>query len=181
MLTIYVNEVELYDELKEEFITIKAKTLQFEHSLISLSKWESEYKKPFLTSSNLKTDNELYYYLECMCIQNITSDELKLILTTKNIELINTYIDEKRTATWFNELNKDKLNNEQITSELLYYWMIAMNIPLACEKWHLSRLLTLIKICNEKNKKPTKLTNKEISERNRKLNEERRAKYNSKG
>ena len=101
-------------------------------------------------------------------------------LTSKNIQQINEYIDEPMTATTFNETNNTS-NREIVTSELIYYWMFSLNIPMECQKWHLNRLLTLIRVCNIKNQPPKKMSRRDIINRNAALNAARRSKLNSKG
>lgn len=183
MLRITIPATELWDENKEEFITIKERTLQLEHSLVSLSKWESKWCKPFL-SKDIKTEEETLDYIRCMTItQNVDPDVYNFI--PNNIrEEIKEYIEAPMTATWFNDDKNSKGgkgNSEQITSELVYYWMIAQNIPFECEKWHLNRLLTLIKVCNVKNQPPKKMSKKALMSRNAALNAARRKQLNTKG
>lgn len=183
MLRITIPATELWDENKEEFITIKEQTLQLEHSLVSLSKWESKWCKPFL-SKDIKTEEETLDYIRCMTItQNVDPDVYNFI--PNNIrEEIKKYIEAPMTATWFSDDKNSKGgkgNSEQITSELVYYWMIAQNIPFECEKWHLNRLLTLIKVCNVKNQPPKKMGKKALMSRNAALNAARRKQLNTKG
>ena len=183
MLRITIPATELWDENKEEFITIKEQTLQLEHSLVSLSKWESKWCKPFL-SKDIKTEEETLDYIRCMTItQNVDPDVYNFI--PNNIrEEIKEYIEAPMTATWFSDDKNSKGgkgNSEQITSELVYYWMIAQNIPFECEKWHLNRLLTLIKVCNVKNQPPKKMSKKALMSRNAALNAARRKQLNTKG
>lgn len=180
MLHITVPSQELWDEKNEEFITIKECTLQLEHSLVSVSKWESRWRKVFLSKKE-KTTEETIDYIKCMTItQNVNPDVYKC-LTKDNIEQINDYITSPMTATWFPNENTGSSNGEQVTSELIYYWMIAQNIPFECQKWHLNRLLTLIRVCSIKNKSPKKMSRSEIMKRNASLNATRRKQLNSKG
>ena len=180
MLQITIPAKEQWDEGKEEFINSKAQTLSLEHSLVSLSKWESKWCKPFL-SKDVKNLEETIDYVKCMTITQNVDPKVYNNLTTENIESINKYIEAPMTATWFNEERNRKSSSEQITSELIYYWMIALNIPFECQKWHLNRLLTLIKVCNIKNQPPKKRSKKEIMSRNAALNASRRKLFNSKG
>ena len=178
MLQLVIPAIEQWDEQKQEFIHTKGQTLQLEHSLVSLSKWESKWCKPFL-SQDTKTFEETIDYVRCMTItQNVDPDVYKY-LTDNNIKTVNDYIDAKMTATWFsNKENgkKGKKGNEAITSELIYYWMIAYNIPFDCEKWHLNRLLTLVRVCEVKNNpsKDKKMSMNEIYSQNKAINEARR-------
>ena len=180
MLCITIPETEMYDESTQEFSTVKAQTLQLEHSLVSISKWESKWCKPFLSKSP-KTDEETLDYIKCMTITQNIKPEIFNRLTSENIAQIYNYINASMTATTFYEDTNSKTNSEQVTSELIYYWMITLNIPLECQKWHLNRLLTLIKVCNVKNQPPKKLSKSELLSRNRALNEARKKQLNTKG
>ena len=180
MLQITVPAVELWDEKRQLFINVKEHKLQLEHSLVSISKWESKWCKPFL-SRNDKTVEEVLDYVKCMTITQNVDPEIYKYLTEENVAAINEYIDAPMTATTFSEDGLSKTNREIVTSELIYYWMIALNIPIKFEKWHLNRLLTLIRVCNIKNNPPKKMSRKEILARNAALNAERRQKLNTKG
>lgn len=180
MLQITIPAVEQWDESKQEFVCSKAQTLQLEHSLVSLSKWESKWHKAFLTKDE-KTFEETLNYIKCMTLTQNVDSETYNFLTNENFKLINQYIEDPMTATRFSEEKNSSLNKEQITAELIYYWMIALNIPLECQKWHLNRLLTLIKVCNIKNQPPKKRSRNEIASRNAALNEARRQQLNTKG
>ena len=180
MLQITVPERELWDEINEEFISIKETTLQLEHSLVSLSKWESKWCKPFLTNQD-KTMEETIDYVKCMTLTQKVNPLVYRCLTNENMEAINQYITSPMTATTFNEDKNGKRNREQVTAEIVYYWMIALNIPFECQKWHLNRLLTLIRVCNIKNQPPKKMSRQEIMSRNAALNAARRKRLNSKG
>ena len=156
MLIITIPKGEIYDEKNNRFIELKKEqTLQLEHSLVSLSKWESKWCKPFLSKKD-KSNEEILDYIKCMTITQNVNPETYLFLSQNNIREINTYIDAPMTATTFSNEKPGKSNREIVTSELIYYWMIALNIPPEYQKWHLNRLLTLIKICNIKNQPPKK-------------------------
>ena len=180
MLRITIPATELWDESKEEFINIKEQTLQLEHSLVSLSKWESKWCKPFLSKQE-KTQEQIIDYVRCMTITQNVNPEIYKYLSRDNLKQINDYIDAPMTATWFSEDKNKKGNNNQITSEIIYYWMIAFNIPFECQKWHLNKLMTLIRVCDIKNQPPKKRSQKEIMSRNAALNAARRKRLNSKG
>ena len=179
MLTITIPPQELFNDKTQEFVSTKGCTLQLEHSLVSLSKWESKWNKPFL-SKEKKTIAETLDYIRCMTITQNINPEVYNFLTDKNISDINNYIDAPMTATTFSD-NGNKSSREIVTSELIYYWMISLNVPMECQKWHLNRLLTLIRVCNVKNTPPKKMSRKEIMSRNAALNAARRKKLNSKG
>ena len=172
--------VEGWDEEKEEFVEAKYQILNLEHSLISLSKWESKWCKPFL-SKNDKTTEETIDYIKFMTITPNVNPEVYDHLTMSNIEQINKYIEAPMTATTFSDDKQSKGSREIITSELIYYWMIALQIPFECQKWHLNRLLTLIRVCNIKNAPPKKMSKRDVMSRNAALNAARRKQMNTKG
>lgn len=171
-----------WDEEKQEFVEPEVITLQMEHSLVSLSKWESKWHKPFFSKEN-KTDEEIMDYIKCMTITKNVKPEVYTKLTRDNITLINDYINDPMTATTFSEDKKGKRNNEIITSELVYYWMVALNIPFECQKWHINRLLTLVRVCNIKNQPPDKnrMSKRDIMSRNAALNAARKKQLNTTG
>lgn len=178
MLHITVPARELFDESTQEFITTKEHKLTLEHSLVSLSKWEAMYGKPFL-SKDEKTFEESIDYIKCMCTTQNIDDSIFKLLTTDNISEINAYIEAPMTATWYK--CESSSQGRVVTSELIYYWMITLNIPFECQKWHLNRLLTLINVCNLENQPKKKMNKKELYSRNAEINAARKAKMNSKG
>lgn len=183
MLSIMIKSVELFDEASQEFIRTDDATLNLEHSLVSLSKWESKWEKPFLNDKD-KTTEETLDYIRCMDLNDNTPNHIYSSLSQENVDAISKYIDAKMTATWFNESQiktNGVGNREIITAEIIYYWMIALNVPFECQHWHLNRLLTLIKVCNQKNAPAKKMGRQELNARNRALNEARRAKLNTTG
>ena len=180
MLQITIPAGEMYDERDQTFISIKGQTLQLEHSLISLSKWESKWCKSFLSNPD-KNLEETIDYIRCMTLNNNVDPNVYLFLTNENIKEINDYIAAPMTATYFSEDKTGRKNNEIITSELIYYWMKAQNIPVDFQKWHLNRLLTLIRVCNIKNSPPKKHSKRELMSRNAALNAARRKQFNTKG
>lgn len=171
---------EEWDESKEEFVQEKTVTLQMEHSLVSLSKWEAKWNKPFLSNPNM-TDEESIDYIKCMTVTKNVDPEVYNHLTKKNVDEIIAYINAPMTATTFNDKSERKSKKEIVTSELLYYLMVAYNIPFECQKWHLNRLMTLIRICDIKNNPPKKKTKGEIMRNNAAINAARRAKMHSRG
>lgn len=179
MLRITVPAMEYFDEQKSEFVYRKEQTLQLEHSLVSLSKWESKWKKPFLGKEE-KTPEETLDYVRCMTITQNVNPEVYTRLTNANIGEINEYIGDSMTATTFRDCG-GRPSREIITSELIYYWMIVNNIPPEYQKWHLNRLLTLIRVCTIKNSPPKKRSKNEIMRENAALNAARRAKLGTKG
>ena len=177
---ITIPKMELYDERKQEFVYVKETTLMLEHSLVSISKWESKWCKPFLTDSN-KTAEELRDYVRCMTLTQNVDPEIYKYLTDRNMIDVHNYIDSKMSATTFHDSRQTGRSREQITSELIYYWMVAYEIPFECQKWHLNRLLNLIRICGIKGGDTKKMSKGEIYNQNRALNEARRRKYHTKG
>ena len=169
-----------WDEIKQEFVEPKVVTLKLEHSLVSVSKWESKWNKPFL-SSNSKTDEEIFDYIKCMTTTQNVDDDVYNHLTQDNIKSINKYIEAPMTATTFSEDKSSKGNREVVTSELIYYWMISLGIPVDFQKWHLNRLMTLIRVCNIKNAPPKKMSKRDVMSRNKALNDARRKQLNTRG
>lgn len=178
---ITVPEQEMFNNKTQEFYTIKSATFKIEHSLVSIAKWESKWHVAFLDDKVEKTDEMMLDYIKCMTIsQNVNPDVYKH-LTPENIKEINDYIGDPMTATKFIEDNRSVGRSEFVTNELVYYWMIAQNIPLECEKWHFNRLMTLIRVCAEKNKEPKKMNKRDILNRNRALNEARKKAHKTRG
>ena len=181
MLEVVIPKMEHYDEVNEEFINTERQVLKLEHSLVSMSKWEAKWETPFLSQEE-RTAKETEDYIRCMTItQNVDPNIYKVIPEDIKIKIAN-YINAPMTATRFTDTRVVSSNREIVTSEIIYYWMVALKIPFECQKWHLNRLLTLIKVCNIKNA-PTdkKMGRQEILNRNHQLNEERKKKYKTQG
>ena len=182
MLQITVPETELFDEKTETFIHIKSTQLKLEHSLLSISKWESKWCKPFLSkdANDHRTNKEMLDYIKCMTL-NTVPKEVYSALTQENLQTITNYINHPMTASTVTIPEKNvPFRKEIVTSELIYYWMIACQIPFECEKWHINRLIMLIKICNAKNN-PKKMTKEEVLAQNRALNKARRNALHTRG
>lgn len=179
MLQIEIPNLELFDDDKQEFIDVKGRVLNLEHSLISLAKWESKWNVPFLSKKELTLEQTIDY-IRFMTIDKNVDPNVYRALTTDIFDKIRAYIDAPMTATWFNERDGSP-NKEIVTAEIIYYSMIALNIPFECQKWHLNRLLTLIRVCNIKQSGTKKMKKQEIYDQNRALNEARRKRMNSKG
>lgn len=180
MLKIRIPYTELWDEAREEFLYVKEQNLTLEHSLVSISKWEARWQKPFI-SSNRKTMEETLDYARCMTLTQNVPPLVYRCLTDRHLAEIDAYIEAPMTATWFSEKKSGSKNSQQVTSELIYYWMVSYQIPFECQKWHLNRLLTLIRVCNEENKPKKKKSQREIMKSNAELNAARRKKYHSRG
>ena len=179
MLKITVPGMEYYNEETNEFLYYNEQVLQLEHSLVSISKWESKWCKPFLSGKDKSVD-EIIDYVRCMTITQNVKPEVYNRLTEDNLKMINNYIEHPMTATTFSD-SKQAGNREIITSEIIYYWMVSFNIPFECQKWHLNRLLTLIKVCNVKANPPKKMGRQELLARNKAINEARKRDLKTKG
>ena len=185
MLNIIIPSTEIWDGEQKVFLYTKEFSINLEHSLVSISKWEAKWHKPFISDSQ-KTQEETIDYIKCMTITQNIPEEAYKYLTKENIDKVHDYIKDGRSATWFTERPNPNAQvvkkKEVITSELIYYWMIALEIPFECQKWHLNRLLTLIRVCNIKNNnKPKKMGKKETLRNNAKINAARRAQLNTSG
>jgi len=180
MLEIIIDGEEFFDESSETFLTQGDVKLNLEHSLVSVSKWESYTKKPFLTNKE-KTPAEILSYFYCMVLTPNVDIDVFTRLSQENLNMITRYIESPESATTFGEMPRTSTRGEIITSELIYFWMISYSIPFECQYWHLNRLFALIRICNVKNAKPQKMSRNELALRNRELNAQRRAALNTTG
>lgn len=180
MLRVIIEGDEVYDEDTNTFDTVDDVSIELEHSLLSLSKWESKYQRPFLSSTE-KSAEELFDYLKDMVITPNLDLDVIYKCSQKNIDMIQEYIDSSQSATTFGMMPERRGPSEVITSELIYYWMVAFNIPFECERWHLNRLFSLIRVCNIKNSTPKKISRHELAMRNRELNAKRRAELGTSG
>ena len=175
---------EYWDEERERFVYEEAKkecVLQLEHSLISLSKWESKWHKSFLSKKDKKTREETIDYIKCMTLTQNVDPSVYDRITNENVKQINEYISNPMSAAHFPEEPKGKINNEPIIADLIYYWMVTLNIPFTCEKWHLNRLIALIRVCNIKNAPPKKTSARDIMSRNAAINEANKKRFKTRG
>lgn len=180
MLRIIIEGDETYNEETNTFETIGDVVLDLEHSLISLSKWESKYQKPFLSSEE-KAPEEIFGYLKAMIVTPDVDPDILYRCSQKNINIIQEYIDSSQSATTFGSMPERRGPGEVITSELIYYWIVSFQIPFDCQYWHLNRLFSLIRICNIKNSTGKKMSRNDLAARNRDLNAKRRAELGSTG
>ena len=180
MLQITIPGAELFDEKTGKRVYCKDTVLQLEHSLVSLSKWESKWKKPYLNNTEITAEMAMDY-VRCMTLTQHVDPNVYQFLTQQNMEEIRAYIDDPMTATTFRQTNRPG-RNQVITAEIIYYWMVTLAIPWdPCQKWHLNRLMTLIRVCDEKSRPSKKMSRKDTLSRQRSLNQARRARYNTNG
>ena len=182
MLTLIIEEDEFFDEANSSFVKMDKIVLELEHSLVSLSKWESRFCKPFLGNGE-KTREETIAYIECMVLSGNFSMDIYNRLKPSHLDQINEYISSEQSATTFVDLQGSKAGSRNmiITSELIYYWMVSYTVPFECENWHLNRLFALLRICNVKSGNQKKMSKNEIATRNRELNAQRKAQLNTTG
>lgn len=180
MLKLVIEGEEFYNEEEKSFETINDVHLELEHSLVSVSKWESIYEKPFLTPG-VKSSEEILEYIKAMVLTPNVDLDVLYTCSQKNLDKIQEYIDSNQSATTFGAMPERRGPGEIITSELIYYWIVSFNIPFECQYWHLNRLFSLIRICNIKNSKPKRMSRNEIAQRNRELNAQRREKLGTSG
>ena len=180
-LIITIPGREFYDSVSGRFVTIKETTVTLEHSLLSISKWESKWHKPYLVKTPGKTEQETIDYIRCMCISKNVDPKVFFALDVENIKKIADYINDPMTATTINRRNQ-KVSKEIVTSEVIYFWMSSFGIPFEpCEKLHLNRLMTLIEIASIKSQPPKKMGKREMLNQRNALNAQRRARYNTRG
>ncbi len=182
MLQITIPSAELWDEHNNIFVHTKAQTIRMEHSLVSVSKWETKWHKPFL-SDEKKTREEMLDYYRCMTItQNVDPDFYNFIPYDK-VNEIDAYIEDSASATVFYDHDGNKMphRKERITSEKIYSWMVTLNIPFECQTWHLNRLMNLIRYCQAANQSPKKRSQKEIIQDYAKINAANRKRFNTAG
>lgn len=180
MLTLYVPPREYFDERTETFINIPAQTLELEHSLYAVSKWEAKWHKAFL-GKKPKTQEEMLDYIRCMTLTPNVDPMVYIGLTAENQEQIKEYLENRMSATYLSKREDEQKSGDTVTSELIFYWMTALQIPFECQHWHLNRLLMLIQVCSVKNQPQKKKGSRSIMRRNSALNAQRRAKHHTKG
>jgi len=180
--TITIPEQELFIP-PDRFLTIKETTFKIEHSLVAIAKWEAKWHVPFLDDKTEKTNEMMIDYIRCMTITQNVNPLIYEHIPVEILKEINDYIDDPMTATWFNDQHKGR-RSEVVTAELVYYWMITQNIPPEYDKWHFNRLMTLIRVCSEKNAQAQngkKMSKRNILNQNKALNAARRKASGSRG
>ena len=179
-LPITIKACQLYSESENRFYKVPETTIELEHSLVALSKWESKWHKPFLTKEE-KTREEALDYIRCMCLTPNVEPWVFNALGNDQIKQITEYIDNPMTATTVKSMQQQKHSSEIVTSELIYYWMNEGNISSECDKWHLNRLFKLIEVTAIKRQPDKKMTRRDTMAQNRSLNAARRARHGSRG
>lgn len=180
MLEITVPAKEYFNDKTETFLNIPEQTLQLEHSLYTISKWEAKWNKAFLGRRE-KTPEESDDYIRCMTLTDNVDPMVYLGLTPDNRLKIKEYLNAQMCATYLPKRTGDKESGDTVTAELIYYWMVSLQIPFECQYWHLNRLLTLIRVCNLKNNPPKSRSAKDIGRQNALINAQRQAMYHSRG
>lgn len=182
MLEITIPGIEGWDEKEQIFVdAVPAQTIELEHSLVSLRMWESKWCKAF-HSKQEKTSEETLDYIKMMTLTKNVDPSVYSRLTKENIDAINKYIEAPMTATYFPNEKKGTVRNETVTAELMYYWMIALQIPVeVCEKWHVNSLIALIRVCNMKNQPPKKTSSRDLASRYSAINEANKKRLNTRG
>lgn len=178
-IEISIPETRLWDPVKEEFLYVKSQKLLLEHSLLSISKWEAKWKKPYLNSE--KTPIEVVDYIRCMTLTKNVDPNVYYAIPATELEKLQNYILDPMTATTITNHEQKRPGREVITAEILYWQMAQLNIDLEWEKRHLNRLITLIQVCAIKSQPPKKMSKAEIAKQNKALNAARRKRHNSRG
>lgn len=169
-----------FNEATEEFVTYPKSTLKLEHSLISISKWESKWHKSFLNAKSY-TIEEFRDYIRCMSLDPNITDDMLARINPEHIAKIWDYIKDPMTATVITRRGRQKrAGNSFVTSETIYYWMVSLGIPFECEKWHLNRLLMLVEVCSIK-QNPEKMNKRDAAAMRAMANEANRKRFGSKG
>ena len=185
MITLYLPDLELFDEVTNTFSTIKGQVITLEHSLVSISKWEMQWKEPFIGKQDLSSA-QIIDYIRCMTITQNVNPLLYSGITQEMVDRVKKYMDDPMTATWFRQTKQNERSTRKITNELIYYWMIEAGIPMECQKWHFNRLMTLIQVCNEERKaadpnNKQKINPRDMARSRSALNAQRKAHLHSRG
>ena len=194
MLTLTIPGKQNWDPVKQEFLYTAPVELKLEHSLLSLAKWESKWHIPFLSNAGAMTREQGLDYLRCMTVSKGVPPEVYTRLTREQCDALNAYMNDPATATWFRGERKPNEpppadtrprrrtgSGTETTAEVIYSQMFQLGIPKECEKWHLNRLLTLIRVCQESQNPPKKMRSREWAAERKALNEKRKAKMHTRG
>lgn len=180
-IKLVIKANEFWDFNKEEFINTEDTIIHIEHSLAAIAKWEGRWKKSFFSNTAL-TGDELLDYIRCMTIEEDIPSYVYMSLSQENLETIKSYLEDPMTAAWFKEQPKSgKSVGSTLTAEIIYYYMVELGIPFECENWHFNRLMTLIRVCSEKQAVPKKMAKKDIFSQNAALNAQRKARLKTRG
>jgi len=150
VLDLYIPGKEFWNSELQEFIYTKDITLHLKHSLVSLTRWEQHYKRRFLDDGP-KNEEEYRFYIQCMTLNKDVDPLVYTVLQEDDIKKVTDYLHDSMTATTLPKQNNNRSNSEKLSSELIYYYMSALNIPFECEKWFLNNLIILISIASIKN------------------------------
>ena len=177
-----VPETRMFDEENNKFIYVPRTVLTLRHSLVSISEWEMKYKIPYMLTGRKWSEEETLYYMKCMTVGDIPDDNVYRAIPY-NVQLeIREYINDPLTAARIKEMAGARKNNQDVTSDLIYAWMVMLQMPAQpYETWHLERLITLIKTVSAEQAPKKKMTTQEVYDRYMEINERNRAKFNSKG
>lgn len=178
MLELVINGGEMWDPVREEFVNTSTTTLKLEHSLVSISKWEAKYKRAFLSEKEgPKNDEEVIDYIRFMTLNEVPDPSIYNSMSRDTVEIVLKYMEDSQTATTFNEANsrrRGRRNIKRITAEIIYWEMITLGIPLECENWNFNRLMTLIRVCDEKETPTKKMSQNDILRQYASVNAKRR-------
>ena len=178
MLKLDLVGEELFNEDTWEYISVEPVTVRLEHSLLAISRWESKYHKPFMSTPE-KTLDELAYYVRCMTLtDDLLDDEIamRIVSSQDTLRQVKIYLDDPATATVVKADPGAKKSSKFVTSELIYYWMAAHRIPFTTDRWNINRLLKLIEVCNAESQPSKKMSYEDKMRNHKSINAARRAK-----
>ena len=187
MVEIYIPKSQIIDEETGVVYTAeKDWKLALEHSLISVQKWEAKWHVAFLNKGT-RTFEQTIDYLRCMTLTPNVPDEVYYCIPHTELKRVLEYVDDPMTATRINDgfdsgnSYGKKMGKDVITAEVIYNWMISLNIPTEYRKWHLNQLLTLIRVINAKNQPKKKRRMRDVLEEYKSINEANKRRFGTKG
>lgn len=183
MITVHIPKKEVWDDQHKEFIYVNEQTVTLEHSLISITKWETKHHKVFLDDTAKKTEDEIIDYIRCMCITPLKDEKDVYGISAKDIKRIMDYMADPMIPFNFKKdnINGKRRGGDPLCGVMIYYYMTAAQIPFECQKWHINQLLALIRIYGIKNNPGKPLKGSALASRNTALNQERKARLGTKG